>query len=166
MFTLFISIGISMLFAMIGGMSNSIIAWIISVTSAIIGVCITLFPIEGFKEKELVEEYSLLPLNCERKTDKQYYVVKVGNRAYFAYDISTEYDIQGYGTLYKEKRIKGKIKIYEKSGNLKPTLKVYKTKPIREYWAIAPFSTKKEYIFIIPSGTCDKANIEVMPEVV
>ena len=125
--------------------------WLIPVY--IIGLILLIIPVEGFMGRNCIAETELIPLRCAsyKDKDKTYYVYKCGKYYTFAYDNSEEFDL--CGDAYEEKRVTGKVKVYESRECKKPLLKEFKNKPMRGFITFAPFSTKREYVFYIPKDT-------------
>ncbi len=124
--------------------------WIAGVVVSAICLLLLLLPIEGFEETEK-DDIELIRLK-RGKNDHTYYIEIIGkNKVIFAYDNSDMYDLNG--GAYEEDFRKGKIKVYESSECEEPILRSYTTRPSREFFTFAPFSTKREYVFYVPEGT-------------
>lgn len=124
--------------------------WIAGVVLSVILLLVLVLPVEGFRERES-DVLSIIPLK-RGTNDHAYYIEIISkNKVVFAYDNSDMYDLNG--GAYEEDFRKGTIKIYESRNCNKPVLKSYVTRPNRECFTFAPFSTKKEYVFYIPEGS-------------
>lgn len=125
--------------------------WIAGTVLSVIYILCVMLPIEGFEEREETEEVELLKLKRSSKEHSYYLEMVDKNKVVFAYDNSDMYELDG--VAYEEDFRKGKIKIYESVNCEQPILKVFVTKPSREFFTFAPFSTKREYVFYVPEGT-------------
>ena len=117
----------------------------------LIAICIliTFFPLEGFKPRTC-KEITLIKLRRTGRTKDSIFIEKKGKKVIYAYDNREKYDVDG--VAYEETFVKGNIKIYEVENCKTPCLKIFKTRPIRELVATAPFATRIEYVFIIPTS--------------
>jgi len=124
--------------------------WIAGIILSAIFLLLVLLPIEGF-HKPQVDTLELMRLK-RGKNEHTYYIEMLGkDKVIFAYDNSDMYDLDG--GAYEEGIRKGKIKVYESKVCVEPILKTYITKPVRDLFTFAPFSTKREYVFYVPEGT-------------
>lgn len=135
---------------LIAGLMIATFSWKIGLGIGILFVLISLLPLEGYDHPECKKTVELIPLRRKEKREK-YYVQMFDKKAIYAFDNSDKYDLDG--GAYEEKVQRGKIKVYESSKCETPVLKVMVTTPKVGIFALAPFSTKKEYIFYVPEGT-------------
>lgn len=123
---------------------------------SVIVVALVMLPILGFENPEAVEKRNLVNIRLESK-DKKQYVVKKGQRVFYAFNNNEYYGIDGLA--YEETYVTGKVKIFEDKDCNIPTLTLYIIRPYRLGITFAPFSTKKEYVFHVPEGTVIDLNI-------
>lgn len=138
------------------------IGWTFAAVVGAVVTLIVLLPVEGFDNKECDSEYELIPLRRNKLVEKKYYIQILNNKATFAFDNSDEYELDG--VAYQEETVKGKIILYESDEYVVPVLKVFKKRPTREIWTLAPFSTKTEYVFFVPMGSVLTKNGEETPK--
>ncbi|MBQ8044317.1 MAG: hypothetical protein IJ272_09290 [Clostridia bacterium] len=125
--------------------------WMLGAALTIVVLLILILPVEGFeKKKQIGKDIHLLKLKRGSKEDT-YYVETKHNKAIYAYDNSEAYNL--FGGAYEENYRKGDIKVYESEQCKSPILRDFVTKPSREFFTFAPFSTKREYVFYVPEGT-------------
>ena len=130
------------------------------------GFILTMFPIEGYEHFE--HEIDLIPLKEGIKIDgkkigsEKYVITDNSYNAIFAYDNRRKYNFDALS--YEEARIKGNIKIYKSEECEKPILKVIRDKPNRTMVCLAPFSTKTEYVFLLPTDSTNFANFYYINE--
>lgn len=125
--------------------------WIAGAVLSIIYILCLMLPIEGYKEREEIEQIELLKLKMGSKKSDFYLEFVEENKVVFAYDNSEMYELDGIA--YEEGFKKGNIKIYESEFCEEPLLKTFVTEPERGIFTFAPFSTKREYVFYVPEGT-------------
>ena len=124
--------------------------WIFGTITSAIWLLLVLLPIEGF-HKPQVDTLELMRLKLSNKGQTYYLWRLENNKILFAYDNSDMYDLDG--GAYEEDVRKGKIKVYESEYCEEPILKTYITRPKRDFFTFAPFSTKTEYVLYVPEGT-------------
>lgn len=117
---------------------------------AILSLIALIFPIEGFKEPECLKTVDLLPLKLERDGYTGYYVKVKGRKCIYAYDNRKKYNLDG--TAYEEHFVSGNIKIYASNDCTRPIVKEFIIRPERGFLTFAPFSTRREVVFLIPEG--------------
>ena len=146
--------GLILIFITIGELINlgySTAAIIVGIVSTLV----VILPVEGFEKAECIKEVELIPMKRGKREEGNYYVeivdIRKKKKAIYAYDIRDEYDLNA--TAYEEASVQGDIKIYESKDCEEPVLKVFKIKPKRLFFTIAPFSTKKQYVINVPEGT-------------
>ena len=122
------------------------IHWIAGTVLSGILLLIIVLPVEGFHETEK-EDIELMRLKRGKKGQTYYLEITGKNKVVFAYDNSDKYDLDG--GAYEEDFRKGKVKVYESNECEEPVLRTFITRPVRDMFTIAPFSTKKEYVFYV-----------------
>ena len=147
-----ITIFIGLLCLIPGGLIGG---WIGLIIVAILTGILLLLPLEGYDEPEEIEEIKLLKLKKYSDCGKCCYVQKIKNEAKFAFDNSETYDISF--VAYEEKRVFGRIKVYESEKCQEPVLRIFKSIPNRVAFTFAPFP-KREYVFLLPEGTLEILN--------
>lgn len=106
-------------------------------------------PLQGFEEKECVEEIQLVALQ-DREQEGVYFVEKDVYGVYtYAYSTKDEYDLEG--DTYNEKDL-NRVKIYQSPDCTIPVLKVFESKAKFGIFSFG-FYTETEYVFFIPEGT-------------
>lgn len=125
--------------------------WILGAVGIIVVLLLLLLPVEGFEEKQQVDDdIDLLRLKRGSKQDTYYVEIKHG-KVIYAYDNSEAYNLSG--AAYEEAYRKGDIKVYQSEQCEFPILRDFVTKPSRWVFTFAPFSTKVEHVFYVPEGT-------------
>lgn len=140
----------------IGAIGVGLFYGLIGSTALYIGIplilLIILCPVEGYNNR-VCETTVLLKLKNTYKSEKEkeYYLVYRSGRVTYAFDNSREYDLGG--DAYELMAVRGKIKIYESKSCETAIMKKYTTRPTRDLFTFAPFSTKVQYVFYVPDGT-------------
>jgi len=154
---------LAVIFFIIGlwlGWDGEPISFLVS-AALVIGIVIGLLsPVKEYTDLSVIKEVELVSLNnnvASRGSGGVFYVSVSTNNVYsFRYEVENKYDLGG--KAYETATLSNNVTEIESAECIKPVLKVYEKKPIKNKWiSFSLFdSSIKEYVFYVPEGTIQK----------